>query len=123
MKKSYQWFPTASCIKKELQNNGRWPLKSKDKAARQKHKLEKLKRKRQREVRRIQKERALAARKATQARAEKMKAHKLKEVKKQEKSKVQYTLPVDADEPTYCYCGDVSYGEMIACENEVLHAH
>ena len=28
-------------------------------------------------------------------------------------------MPVAADEPTYCYCGDVSYGEMIACENEV----
>jgi hypothetical protein len=33
--------------------------------------------------------------------------------------KVRYTMPVAADEPTYCYCGDVSYGEMIACENEV----
>lgn len=67
----------------------------------------------------MQKERALTARKAAQARVEKMKAQKLKEPKKQEKSKLKYTLPVAADEPTYCYCGDVSYGEMIACENEV----
>ncbi|KAH9574795.1 hypothetical protein CY35_01G078000 [Sphagnum magellanicum] len=26
-------------------------------------------------------------------------------------------LPVDPNEPTYCYCGQVSYGEMIACDN------
>ncbi|KAF2455918.1 hypothetical protein BDY21DRAFT_365135 [Lineolata rhizophorae] len=25
---------------------------------------------------------------------------------------------VDPDEPRYCHCGDVSYGTMIACENE-----
>lgn len=25
---------------------------------------------------------------------------------------------IDADEPRYCYCGDVSYGDMVACENE-----
>lgn len=24
--------------------------------------------------------------------------------------------PVDADEPTYCYCNGVSYGEMVACD-------
>jgi hypothetical protein len=23
---------------------------------------------------------------------------------------------VDADEPTYCYCNGVSYGEMVACD-------
>lgn len=38
---------------------------------------------------------------------------------KQKKQEVEYAMPVAADEPTYCYCGDVSYGEMIACENEV----
>ena len=25
---------------------------------------------------------------------------------------------VDPNEPTYCVCGDVSFGTMIACENE-----
>lgn len=24
---------------------------------------------------------------------------------------------IDPDEPRYCLCGDVSYGEMVACEN------
>lgn len=26
-------------------------------------------------------------------------------------------LPVDPNEPTYCFCNQVSYGEMIACDN------
>jgi hypothetical protein len=25
---------------------------------------------------------------------------------------------IDPNEPRYCYCGDVSYGEMVACDNE-----
>ena len=25
---------------------------------------------------------------------------------------------IDPNEPTYCVCGDVSFGTMIACENE-----
>lgn len=25
---------------------------------------------------------------------------------------------VDPDEPRYCLCGDVSYGDMVACEND-----
>lgn len=24
----------------------------------------------------------------------------------------------DADEPTYCYCNNISYGEMVACDND-----
>ncbi|TKA53545.1 hypothetical protein B0A53_03836 [Rhodotorula sp. CCFEE 5036] len=27
-------------------------------------------------------------------------------------------MPVDPNEPVYCYCNRVSFGEMIACENE-----
>lgn len=27
-------------------------------------------------------------------------------------------MPVDPNEPTYCLCHQVSYGEMIACDNE-----
>lgn len=29
---------------------------------------------------------------------------------------------IDADEPRYCYCGDVSYGDMVACEEENVSA-
>lgn len=25
---------------------------------------------------------------------------------------------IDPDEPRYCLCGDVSYGDMVACEND-----
>lgn len=27
-------------------------------------------------------------------------------------------VDIDADEPTYCYCNGVSYGEMVACDND-----
>ena len=37
---------------------------------------------------------------------------------------MELDLPVDPNEPTYCYCGQVSYGEMIACDNpEVSTLH
>ena len=26
--------------------------------------------------------------------------------------------PLDPDEPTYCHCQQVSFGEMIGCDNE-----
>lgn len=26
-------------------------------------------------------------------------------------------MPVDPNEPTYCFCHQVSYGEMIGCDN------
>lgn len=26
-------------------------------------------------------------------------------------------IPVDPNEPTYCFCNQVSYGEMVACDN------
>jgi hypothetical protein len=57
--------------------------------------------------------RVATARKAVQARIER----KIK----QKKDLVDDSLPVTADEPTYCYCNNVSYGEMIACENEVFN--
>jgi len=116
MKKSFSWVPKPSCIKKELQRNGRWPLRSPQKKARRKVKIAKIKRKRQK----MTSERVLAARKAAQAATEK-RLNELKTLKKEEK-KIRYTqMPVAVDEPTYCYCGDVSYGEMIACENEVSY--
>ncbi|GAA5935198.1 hypothetical protein JCM10213_000675 [Rhodosporidiobolus nylandii] len=43
-----------------------------------------------------------------------------KEEKKKEKemAEVQVGMPIDPNEPVYCYCRRVSFGEMIACENE-----
>lgn len=29
----------------------------------------------------------------------------------------QDDLPVDPNEPTYCICNRVSYGEMVGCDN------
>jgi len=116
MKKSFSWVPKPSCIKNELQRNGRWPLRSIEKKARRKVKIAKIKRKRQR----VNSERVLAVRKAAQAGTEK-RLNGLRNSQKEEK-KIRYTqMPVAVDEPTYCYCGDVSYGEMIACENEVSY--
>ncbi|EDV26333.1 uncharacterized protein TRIADDRAFT_37327 [Trichoplax adhaerens] len=33
-------------------------------------------------------------------------------------SPVSEDLPIDPDEPTYCLCGQVSFGEMIGCDND-----
>ncbi|KAL3812391.1 hypothetical protein ACJIZ3_013659 [Penstemon smallii] len=30
---------------------------------------------------------------------------------------MELDLPVDPNEPTYCFCSQVSYGEMVACDN------
>ncbi|KAG2554853.1 PHD finger protein ING1-like [Panicum virgatum] len=30
---------------------------------------------------------------------------------------IDLELPVDPNEPTYCFCNQVSYGEMVACDN------
>lgn len=30
---------------------------------------------------------------------------------------MELELPVDPNEPTYCRCNQVSYGEMVACDN------
>ncbi|XP_044484907.1 PHD finger protein ING1-like isoform X2 [Mangifera indica] len=30
---------------------------------------------------------------------------------------LELDLPVDPNEPTYCFCNQVSYGEMVACDN------
>jgi hypothetical protein len=119
MKKSFQWQPTTSCIKKELQMIGRWPpTRTIDKTARNKRRLAKIKRKRQRQIQKSNKNRVIAGRRAVLSRSEQNVLQKEIAPPKPE-AKVQYAMPVAADEPTYCYCGDVSYGEMIACENEV----
>lgn len=33
---------------------------------------------------------------------------------------LQLDLPVDPNEPTYCFCNQVSYGEMVACDNPAV---
>ncbi|GKU98559.1 hypothetical protein SLEP1_g11550 [Rubroshorea leprosula] len=30
---------------------------------------------------------------------------------------MELDLPVDPNEPTYCFCNQVSFGEMVACDN------
>ncbi|GKV19442.1 hypothetical protein SLEP1_g29703 [Rubroshorea leprosula] len=30
---------------------------------------------------------------------------------------MELDLPVDPNEPTYCFCNQVSFGEMVACNN------
>eukprot|EP00794_Sanderia_malayensis_P017834 gene17834-19617_t len=39
-------------------------------------------------------------------------------IKKKKKKEIQEDLPIDPDEPTYCSCNQVSYGEMIGCDND-----
>lgn len=34
-----------------------------------------------------------------------------------ELSNIDLELPVDPNEPTYCFCKQVSFGEMVACDN------
>jgi hypothetical protein len=38
--------------------------------------------------------------------------------KKSQMDVIEADLPVDPNEPVYCYCRQVSYGQMIACDNE-----
>lgn len=35
----------------------------------------------------------------------------------QSSSSIPAELPIDPNEPLYCYCQQVSYGEMVACDN------
>lgn len=111
MKKSYQWIPTPACIKRELQLNGRWPLRDIDRTDRRKRKRATTKHESRRKA---QKKRdSVPVTQKTQVEKNRLK-------KKQDP---KFTIPISMDEPTYCYCGDVSYGEMIACENEVSFLH
>lgn len=39
-------------------------------------------------------------------------------------SALESELPPNPEEPTYCICGEVSYGEMVACDNkDVILVH
>ncbi|CAH1777739.1 unnamed protein product [Owenia fusiformis] len=47
------------------------------------------------------------------------KKKKRKTTKKEEKGQSSPAdIPIDPDEPTYCLCEQVSYGEMIGCDND-----
>ncbi|KAL0460548.1 UNVERIFIED_CONTAM: PHD finger protein ING2 [Sesamum latifolium] len=39
-------------------------------------------------------------------------------IKKDFASPVELDQPIDPNEPTYCVCHQVSFGDMIACDNE-----
>lgn len=43
---------------------------------------------------------------------------KIKKKKKKEKESTIEDVPVDPDEPTYCICNSISYGDMIGCDND-----
>ncbi|RKP38022.1 the Ing1 Phd finger in complex with A histone H3k4me3 peptide, partial [Dimargaris cristalligena] len=34
------------------------------------------------------------------------------------KAAIESDMAIDPNEPTYCYCNQVSYGEMVACDDE-----
>lgn len=41
-----------------------------------------------------------------------------KQKKKKEKEVVTEDIPIDPDEPTYCICNRISFGDMIGCDND-----
>jgi len=41
-----------------------------------------------------------------------------KQKKKKEKELLSEDIPIDPDEPTYCICHRISFGDMIGCDNE-----
>ncbi|XP_059482667.1 inhibitor of growth protein 1 isoform X2 [Neocloeon triangulifer] len=56
----------------------------------------------------------------------KKKKRKAKQEKEQKQQKRQHQqddspqeIPIDPDEPTYCLCDQISYGEMICCDNDL----
>ena len=46
------------------------------------------------------------------------KKKKIPRKKKKENNSPTPDIPIDPNEPTYCLCNQVSYGEMIGCDNE-----
>lgn len=49
---------------------------------------------------------------------EKLPKKKKKRKTKKDKEQSPIDPPIDPDEPLYCLCQQVSYGEMIGCDNE-----
>ncbi|XP_023931124.1 inhibitor of growth protein 1-like isoform X2 [Lingula anatina] len=79
-------------------------------------KMEKVMQKRQRRQKR---ERTESVSKEEEKKEEKEKVKKKKKRKvKKEKEDQRIENPIDPEEPTFCLCDQISYGEMIACDNE-----
>lgn len=49
----------------------------------------------------------------------KKKKRKGRQTQQREESPPREELPIDPDEPTYCLCDQISYGEMILCDNDL----
>ena len=54
---------------------------------------------------------------ANQKKASKKKKRKVRGERDRDDSPPE--MPIDPDEPTYCLCEQVSYGEMIGCDNDL----
>ncbi|XP_071537302.1 inhibitor of growth protein 2-like isoform X2 [Panulirus ornatus] len=54
---------------------------------------------------------------STQKKTTKKKKRKARVEREREDSPTE--IPIDPDEPTYCLCEQVSYGEMIGCDNDL----
>lgn len=50
--------------------------------------------------------------------SKKKKKRKNKKEKGNDRGRSPVDPPIDPDEPTYCLCDQVSYGEMIGCDND-----
>ncbi|XP_066937739.1 inhibitor of growth protein 1-like isoform X2 [Macrobrachium rosenbergii] len=63
-------------------------------------------------------EKVVAAKQGTtQKKTTKKKKRKARAEREREDSPTE--IPIDPDEPTYCLCEQVSYGEMIGCDNDL----
>ncbi|KAA0199005.1 hypothetical protein HAZT_HAZT002227 [Hyalella azteca] len=62
-------------------------------------------------------QRNVSSKVASQKKAAKKKKRKSRLEREREDSPTE--LPIDPDEPTYCLCEQVSYGEMIGCDNDL----
>lgn len=49
----------------------------------------------------------------------KKKKRKPRQTQQREESPPREELAIDPDEPTYCLCDQISYGEMILCDNDL----
>ncbi|XP_042868606.1 inhibitor of growth protein 1-like [Penaeus japonicus] len=62
-------------------------------------------------------EKVSTSKSSAQKKATKKKKRKAKVEREREDSPTE--IPIDPDEPTYCLCEQVSYGEMIGCDNDL----
>ncbi|CAH0561291.1 unnamed protein product [Brassicogethes aeneus] len=57
--------------------------------------------------------------KTTQGKKKKRKARQAAQAQKEESPPREEEQAIDPDEPTYCLCDQISYGEMIMCDNDL----